>query len=388
MIKHSVFLVLPLTVFASIGVCYSNDSPLKSETRSTPAVAIAEVPLNAADIALRIKRHYENELYQLPPSQAGHFTLRMYRQTLDPKYQSGIQNDMVRIANKLNYFANEINTPEAIYIYSQEKLANYKNSHTPRAQLRYAATKHTPQYLYAGIELLAMMARLDDYGLKHQDDDKLRNILHQYNFARYVTNRDMIKAWAAQLANQVFWLRQLGEKDYIAQFIHAFKLTYPDKKDSTLDRQQYENKLYGMTHIILADSGYYQQSVSEHHHQWIYDYFRQHIDTIILRAKADILSEIGISFLLAGLDQDPVVAKCRKAIIKKFDKEQNMIPSIAGKTNLVLGEHRNVLATMLLDWKGVHPIPTLKSTPDMFRALPYGLVDKHTKTNSSQTDSH
>ncbi|QSA20910.1 DUF3541 domain-containing protein, partial [Vibrio furnissii] len=54
--------------------------------------------------------------------------------------------------------------------------------------------------------------------------------------------------------------------------------------------QQYGNKLYGMTHIIFADSQYYQHTVSEKQYQWIYDYYRANIDTILQRAKEDIIA--------------------------------------------------------------------------------------------------
>lgn len=110
----------------------------------------------------------------------------------------------------------------------------------------------------------------------------------------------MIEAWAAQLANQVYWLRQLGEQDVVEPFIQAFRDTYPDQRDCELNDQQYGNKLYGMTHIIFADSEYYQHPVSQQQHQWIYDYFRANIDTILLRAKPDIVAEVGIASYSQG----------------------------------------------------------------------------------------
>ncbi len=119
----------------------------------------------------------------------------------------------------------------------------------------------------------------------------------------------MIEAWAAQLANQVYWLRQLGEQDVVKAFTDAFRSTYQISLDKKLSPQQYGNKIYGMTHIIFGDSQYYQKQVNEADHQWIYDYFRDNIDTIILRSKEDVIAEVGITFLLAGLDNDPVVEK-------------------------------------------------------------------------------
>ncbi len=323
-----------------------------------------------------IKQTYEQKLFTLPAFKEGHYGLRMYRQTLDDKYAAAIWSDLARVASRLNYFAAEVNTPENIFVYSEERLAGYIGDDDERSLRRFNVTKHMPEYLYLGVDLLGSMARANEYGLKHQQDEKLRQVIRRYDFARYATDPDMIRAWAAQLANQVYWLRQLGEQDVVEPFIESFRKTYPDAIDSKLSPQQYGNKLYGMTHIIFADSQYYQRQVSEKDHQWIYDYFRTHIDQIILRAKEDVIAEVGISFLLAGLDNDPVVEKTRKAINKAINRQHGMVPSDTGDFDFSKGEHRNVLAIMLLDWQQVNQAPTLKNQPDVFSRLPYGLEPK------------
>lgn len=350
---------------------------------TTPAAPSAETPVrnenypaardNYAYSADIIRHTYESQLYTLPAFKAGHYGLRMYRQTLDEKYTAAIWSDMARVASRLNYFAADVHTPEQIYLYSQQKLANYNKDPSIRAKLRYTVSKHMPEYLYLGIDLLGSMARANEYGLKHRADKQLRRILRRYDFTKYVTDSEMIRAWAAQLANQVFWLRQLGEQDVVDKFIESFRATYPDDDDDALSPQQFENKLYGLTHIIFADSEYYQHRVSEQRYQWIYDYLRTNIDTILQHAKEDVIAEVGISFLLAGLDDDPVVEKTRQAIVQSMDKTAGMVPSKRGGTNIVRGEHRNVLAIMLLDWQGVNAAPTINKQPAVFADLPFGL---------------
>ncbi|MDE1326087.1 DUF3541 domain-containing protein [Vibrio aestuarianus] len=323
--------------------------------------------------AERIRQTYESQLYTLPAFKEGHYGLRMYRQTLDAKYSAAVWSDLARVASRLNRFAEEVHTPEQIFLYSEKRLSGYVDETDERSKLRYMATKNTPEYLYLGVDLLGSMARANEYGLKHKDDQVLRQVIRRYDFTKYATNEAMIKAWAAQLANQVYWLRQLGEQDVVQPFIDSFRKTYPDSADRKLSSQQYGNKLYGMTHIIFADSEYYQHPVSEKQHQWIYDYFRANIDTILARAKEDVIAEVGISFLLAGLETDPVVEKTRLAIQASIDKEQGMIPSTTGDFELAYGEHRNVLAIMLLDWQSVNQAPTIERNPSVFFNLPYGL---------------
>ena len=321
-----------------------------------------------------IRTTYETKLFTLPAFKSGHYGLRMFRQTLDNKYAAAIWSDMARVASQLNRFANEIYTQEQIQDYSNRRLKNYLKKTGERSKLRYEATKQMPEYLYLGVGLLGSMARANEYGLKHREDDKLRQVIRRYDFTRYATNKTMIKAWAAQLANQVYWLRQLGEQDVVNEFINAFRKTYPDSNDCKLSEQQFGNKIYGLTHIIFAASAYYQHPIKEQDFQWLYDYYRNNIDMIITRAKEDVIAEVGINFLLAGLDDDPVVLKTQKAIQQALDREHGMIPSVTGEVELENGEHRNVLAIMLLDWKGVHAAPTVSSHPEMFESLPYGLV--------------
>ncbi|TFH93262.1 DUF3541 domain-containing protein [Vibrio ouci] len=325
----------------------------------------------SADI---IRDTYESQLYTLPAFKEGHYGLRMYRQTLDPKYSAAVWSDMARVASRLNKFAEEVHTPEQILLYSEKRVSSYSDDTDERSVRRYTVTKHMPEYLYLGVDLLGSMARANEYGLKHKEDEKLRQVIRRYDFEKYATDPEMIRAWAAQLANQVFWLRQLNEQDVVTPFINAFRKAYPDSQDKKLSKQQYGNKIYGLTHIIFADSEYYQHRVDEKEYQWIYDYFRSNIDTILLRAKEDVVAEVGISFLLAGLENDPVVEKTRQAIQKSIDKDKGMIPSVTGDFDVAYGEHRNVLAIMLLDWQSVNEAPTIKANPKVFSNLPYGLI--------------
>ncbi|MEZ9230991.1 DUF3541 domain-containing protein [Vibrio amylolyticus] len=323
-----------------------------------------------------LKNTYETQLYTLSAFKEGHYGLRMFRQTLDAKYSAAIWSDMARVASQLNKFSQEVYSKEDILLYSQKRLLSYHQKNDERSVRRYAITLHHPEYLYLGVDLLGSMARANEYGLKHREDQKLRDVLRGYDFETYVTNPDMIRAWAAQLANQVYWLRQLQEQDVVDSFTKTFQATYPDSLDKKLSTQQFGNKVYGMTHIIFADSQYYQKPVSEASHQWIYDYFRKNIDTILIRAKEDVIAEVGIAFLLAGLEDDPVVEKTRLAIQKSIDKEKGMIPSITGDFDLSYGEHRNVLAIMLLDWQQPNTAPVYTKHKHVFRKLPFGLEAK------------
>ncbi|WP_434341519.1 DUF3541 domain-containing protein [Motilimonas cestriensis] len=347
-----------------------------AKVASDHPLTISDSQHNFKQDAQLIKAKYEAALFTLAPYTFAHFGLRMHRQTQDPKYALSLWVDAARIANNLNKFANEIQTPEQVQQYSLQKLNKLKGKSDERSKRRYQATLAYPEYLFLGIDLLSNMARANEFGLKHEQDAKLRKVLKRYDFAAYVSDPAMIKAWAAQLANQVYWLRQLGEQDVVAEFTNAFRQVYPDSQGHRLSEQQFNNKIYGLSHIIFADSQYYLQPVKESDHQWIFDYYRNNIDEILKRCKEDVIAEVGINFLLAQLDDDPVVLKTRTAISKAINRQHNMVPSVTGDVNLARGEHRNVLAIMLLDWQGFLTEKSLQASPDMVVNPPYGLVHK------------
>ncbi|MGF1764025.1 DUF3541 domain-containing protein [Aliivibrio kagoshimensis] len=324
-----------------------------------------------------IKQTYEPQLYTFSAFKRGHYGLRMYRQTQELKYKGAVWSDLARVASRLNEITTELYEPEAIKAYSEKRIEGYENSDAVRRQLRYEATVEQPEYLFLGIDLLGSMARADEYGLKHREDDKLRAIIRRYDFSKYATDPEMIEAWAAQLANQVYWLKQLGEQDVTEEFIEAFRKTYPDGKDDTLTDQQYMNKLYGLTHIIIAASGYYQHEIKQAEYQWIFDYYRNNMDSIMRRSKEDVIAEIGINFLLAGEYDDPIVTRTKQHIQASIDREHMMVPSVNGSVDLDDGEHRNVLAVMLLNWHKPQAVPTIQKQPAMFSAMPFGLVNKN-----------
>ena len=373
---------LPLLISALLAPAISSAETALS-TQNPAIVTQEQTIINQAKLTSSFKQDaqlirdtYEAKLFTLPAFKSGHYGLRMFRQTLDNKYAAAVWSDMARVASRLNKFASEIYTPEQIRAYSNTRIESYLDETGERSKLRYEATKQMPEYLYLGVSLLGSMARANEYGLKHREDSKLRQVIRRYNFTRYATNETMIKAWAAQLANQVYWLRQLGEQDVVNEFISAFRKTYPDNSDCKLSEQQFGNKIYGLTHIIFAASAYYQYPINEQDFQWVYDYYRNNINMIIARAKADVIAEVGINFLLAGLDDDPVVLQTQKTIQQALNREHGLVPSVTGDVELISGEHRNVLAIMLLDWKGAHAVPTVISHPEMFDSLPYGLVAK------------
>lgn len=328
-----------------------------------------EHDLTAEQVYQGIKTNLETNLYSLPPRVQGHYAIRQFRMTGDEKYANGALIDLLTIAERQAYFACNLDKPG--FIKAESDYAASKLGNGPRAKARKKAIQPYPNFILFNDVLLRYASRIDEFGFTGPCHDLMIETLKKHNFEPELTDKKMIKAWAAQLVNYVFWAKQLGVGDYYPAYKKAFIKAYPDSKDAELSKAQFKNKIYGMTHFIFAASQYYQFEVDAKEYQWILDYFEKNIDRIIADTTEDITTEVGISFLITGHKNHPVTEKVKQYIIDSYHPEYQFILSPSGKFELSSGEHRNVLAMMLIDWpEQMSPGPYLANIASTKKNLP------------------
>jgi len=313
-------------------------------------------------LARRIERNLRRNFQDLNKQQRAHHALRILRQNPSCDRKEFFDEIHRNICDTYQGLSDMREKLDDIRGAGLEMLESIKRKSGARSRLRYRTTKKLAPKFPFFLRMVKRMFYLKDAGIKHHCDKQFRKLLEQneHELKRIVTNAEMIRAWAAQLANFVIWLHQIGGPNIVRKFECAFRDQYPESEDDTLSKFQYQNKIYGMTHLIIADSKYYQRGVSEATFSWILPYFRENFTKIVKRTKPDVIAEVGICFLLCN-DFGIEVARARSIIAVQVDK--NMIPDINGKRNLGSGEHRNTLAIQLLDWKGVNRSPTVKTHP-------------------------
>lgn len=325
-----------------------------------------------------IQQNLETHLYQLPPRVQGHYGIRMYRMTGDDKYANAALVDLFAVTEAQSFYACNLDKPGFIEKASEEAISVLGKG--PRAKARKKALEDIPEFLFFTDVLLRFGSRIDEFGLEGPCHQQMIAALKSTDLKKGLTSPDMIEAWAAQLANYVYWAKQLGVGDYLKEYRDAFNAVYPASRDKELDKAQFRNKIYGMTHFIFAASGYYQTEVDAKEFAWILDYFEANIDRILVDATDDIIAEVGVSFLLAQKPSHPVVAKTRDHIVNAFDEKHNIIPSPKGNPDLALGEHRNMLAMMLLRWpEKLTPGPMLAELKATKKYLPMQVSEKVVK---------
>nr|WP_267955335.1 DUF3541 domain-containing protein [Halomonas ethanolica] len=303
---------------------------------------------------------YDDALPTMPLDKQRHYAQRLYRISGDSRYLEPLERHGRLLLKQLGRDIAGLETPGFAAARTREVMANYPQR-TARQRARGAMLAEWGEIAF-GRQLLFRLIQADYYGLLDTlpEHERALDYLASLEWQRFLTDPDVMKIYAAQVANQAHFLQQLGIVDLRDDMEAAFHSVYPADAVPALGKNDYRNRLYGMTHMVIADSRYYQRRVSVEQHAWILAAFRAEIERILDEATEDIMAEVALSFLLAGLENDPAVARLRRHLMQAVDPRAGIIPSPDGDTDLERGEHRNVLAIMVLGWPGyLYPGPNL-----------------------------
>jgi len=315
------------------------------------------------DIGAEIRDNYESSLSELPLSERQHFSLRMYRITGDARYLPAIRADARRDAKALSRDIAQLADPGYRLARATDIVRRYPDD-TEKSRLRKALLARSGEIAFAK-SLLYDVYQADDLGVVGQppvsDISMAMDYLRQVDWAGFWLAPGTLRIYAAQSANQIYYLYHLGLVDLRRQLKRAFRDAFPDAIDAQLSELEYENKIYGLTHFIIAHTDYYQHFVQRRQFDWIYAYFETNLEQILRRTKADIYAEVALCFLLAGERKHPVVTRIKRELEARYDAQAEMIPADDNGTDLEHGEHRNTMVIMLYDWpKRLHKGPAIE----------------------------
>ncbi len=326
-----------------------------------------------AEVVSSIREHYEDRLSELPLSLQRHYAQRLYRMTGDevflPYNHYYAQQLITTLRRDLDYLAED---PD--YLLQHDlALLQARSLRTVRQRQRVELLQAHPGMTFA-TDLVFRMIQLDYYGLLDsalgERSEQGFELLAPLPFEAFVLSEEAVRHYAAQAANLVWFLQQLGVTDLREPFLARFQSIYPHDRDNLLSPQEYHNKIYGMTHIVIAASRYYQDTLPSDTFPWITDYFIDQLPRLLETATEDILAEVGISLALTDHIDHPAIGQLRQALTAAYDSDARMIPSPQGSTDFARGEHRNVLAVMLLNWpEELYPGPRID--PKMLEEFRY-----------------
>lgn len=312
------------------------------------------------EIAEQLKTLYENKLYTFPVSIQRHYSERLYRITGDKKYTRPIELYFLSKFNKLKRFVSGIDDLEqqkamGLKLIEESTQKNRKARIIKRAEVY----RTLPEFKYYQ-EVVWFFNKLNEHQilniLVNNADDILQK-LNKINFKNYLSNEKLITLDPVQTANTVFHLRNLGLQNHVDSFIGAVNKIF----NNPLSIEEYMNKLYSYTHILISETNYYQKFL-DNKYQWIYDFFDSEINNII-KLDSDIIAEIGVCYRMAKLN-NAQLDKIKSHLTKEISNHGLLIRNgdldeIKKIENL---EHRNVLAIMLFsEYNKLFPGPNLET---------------------------
>lgn len=302
--------------------------------------------MDYSQIARQISQTFEKNFSFLDPPHQAHFATRMWRITGHKKYLPPIAADF-----KTQIL--DLSDPVAAGM----KILKSKKFVSERGKKKEDWYGQKPGLLFA-IELVGYLFRLKSYGL----EEKLKKInlsgrayvVHQ-NVKNFLFNPEQMRLDPSETVNSIAYLKFLKIADYEAEFRKIFLDFW--FKQTTEEDWLFINKIYGLTHLLIADSWFYQRFIDFPKFAKILSYFETDIDHIRERVNADILAEIGIGFRLTGT-QSPALEKICRSLATSYEAKLGYIPR--EERGLQAAEHRNIAAILVLaDYDKLYPGPNL-----------------------------
>lgn len=317
---------------------------------------------NAGQLANTIRQTYETRFSELEQKAQAHFAVRIFRATGSSPNLEAVTVDMGRWIYDLEQRLDSLKYEGYLERRSSTEHARRREISTVlRTRKEMFATRKD---MIFHRRVLYITQKIRDFGL-HEGRfrplyDAACDHLRNANFAEFLLDAEVIRTYAGQTSNLVYWLRRVGVLDIEAEYIRAFQDVFMNSADDKIEAADYQNKLYGLTHIIIGDSNYYERIVSAEKHAWILDYFDRHILEILSWSKPDIIAEIALCFRLCGQRNHRVVRMAEEYLAKAFDPALGYIPSGGESIDFNISEHRNAVAYMVLaDWDNLREGPFL-----------------------------
>jgi len=316
------------------------------------------------EVAKAIRRTYDRNFLGMDRSAQAHYAVRIYRATGKTPNLDAVTIDVARWIDHLQRLLDGVED-EGFVSRESDDAFDSKREVTEVMRARKEMFESRRDMLFHRRVLYATQ-KLRDFGLY---DGPFRGTyqaalkhLRSVDWRAFLLDPEVIRAYAAQTSNLVFWLKRLEVVDLEEEYTRAFKDVFMAADDDQLSAANYQNKLYGLTHFIIGDSRYYQRMSSPEKYRWILDYFDRHILEALSWSKPDIVAEIAVCFKLCGLPDHRVVHMAREYLTSVYDPELGFIPSETRSTDLSVSEHRNALAYLVLsDWDRLNEGPYLSA---------------------------
>lgn len=317
-------------------------------------------------VAEEIARTFKNKSYKLKFVERSHFMVRLYRTTKNEDFlNSVVERFLIEKEEIMKDFDNLNNKKyikkKSIELFEElkrkKRIKQLKRIKLFKSRREFLFYYHIMQHLYFWKIFNISNTRLKKHylnGLRF-----LKKFKKDKDFDKFFFDENMIRYFGTQIVNCVYYLKYLDIVNIEKKFMKRFRDVFNDEKDKNLPDYLYKNKIYGLTHFIIAGTNYYQRYSSKREFDWILNYFKKNIKIILKKTDPDIASEVGLSFKLCRYLPKEELNLIRKYVIKRFRKKLGYIPRFKGGMNP--SEHTASVAYLFLsNFRKLYEGPNIK----------------------------
>ena len=317
-----------------------------------------------SEIVKNICSTFEDNLDCFPARKRFHWSVRRYRITGDVKYISKIEESFRKLSGDIFSNASIFSNPQhygSEALEKLDKLVKVSGEVKKRKERKHAFYRKNPEIYFWKKSFLNMFLVKSfslDKDVDFEEYFKLGiEALKKRDWEKVIFETNYIDSDPSEAVNLVFYLKFLGIADFEEKILQLYlrKIKAGVVNGVTL----WKDLVYGLTHIIIASSFYYQRFVEKEKYSFILDFFGENIKDIIKFTSPDVVAEVGICFLLAKDKRVKTLDLIKEYIVSKFDEEISYIP-VEIENSIERAEHRNIIAVMLLsEWNELYPGPNM-----------------------------
>lgn len=317
-------------------------------------------------IAMQIYNKYKKNLSSLSEKEKIHFMRRAYRATGDVEFSEVIKARAILYTipsvKRRNRIVEKVINDGADY--PAVKLKAKKNI---RLQQRNSFLESRPDVQFYRRYLMdlfqAKLLGLDKSLLSEEWEGYISS-LKKVDFNKIYIDANVVKKVSSFAVNSVFFLSHIGvshqvKHDYVSFLKDLYLDSEGDPVSGLLD-EDYVSLIYSLTHVIIAESKYYQTWVEGY--DWIIDLFVKDLDKILSVCSVDVVAEVGMCFKLAKKDNhfSDYYERIVNHILDKYNIKQSLLPKWLERR-----EHTNcVIMLLFMDVKEWHSGPYINSLND------------------------
>lgn len=293
-----------------------------------------------------IRKSFLENMHLMSNYKRSHLAIRLFRATGSTEHNSHIIDNFNHAKKDILSDLENYKDEEHIQRRAEVFFANLTRNNDRKAVERQKVFKCRKKDLFY-LKMIELLHIWDSMGLlseRSAEYAEWKEFLGKSDIKSKMLDDDVFRHFSAQLVNFAYQLKFNNVMDITGEFRKKFDEVFGD--DSRLDDYMYRNKIYTMTHFIIAASDYYQGFVSADEFRWILDYFSENMEQILKRTNADIVAEVGLCFRLCRIDSGAEIDSATEYLLREFDAEKGYIPRMAGDHES--SEHANSVAYMFL----------------------------------------